>query len=109
MTPDMPDYLLELLNIRYTETIHTHLAMVAHCLRAVVPKGLLGLDLEGEDILGLALHGSKVEAGEDAAAAGEGLTGLVERGLHNCVVLIGLDQLLSPCTNKPLSVLTLGR
>jgi hypothetical protein len=65
--------------------------MIANCLRAVVPKGIFGLDLEGENVLGLALHGCKVEAGEDtgddAAAVGERFTWLVERGLYDGVIL----------------------
>jgi hypothetical protein len=59
--------------------------MVTDSLRAVVPERLFVLHLEGEDVLGLALCGGEVEAGEDAAAVGEGLAGLVEGGLDDGV------------------------
>jgi hypothetical protein len=52
--------------------------MISSCLRAVVPKGVFGLDLESKNVLGLACRSSKVKAGEYASAVGEGLTWLVE-------------------------------
>tara|TARA_R110002003_G_scaffold115_2_gene9924 strand:+ start:43 stop:528 length:486 start_codon:yes stop_codon:yes gene_type:complete len=66
-------------------TAHAGLAMVPDSLRAVVPERIFVLHLEGEDVVGLALCGGEVEAGEDAAAVGEGLAGLVEGGLDNGV------------------------
>jgi hypothetical protein len=66
---------------------HTRLAVVACGLTAVVPEGVLVLDLEREDAVGLALHGRKVEAREDALVAAERRAWLVEGGLHDGVVL----------------------
>jgi hypothetical protein len=63
--------------------------MVANCLAAVVPEWVSVLNLKSEDFVGLSLRSREVEAREDTGAASEGLTWLVERGLHNGVVLIG--------------------
>ena len=60
--------------------------MVAVGLGAVVPDGLLVLDHEGEDVLGLLARGSgEVEATEEAMRLW--LAGLVEGGLGDGVVL----------------------
>jgi hypothetical protein len=66
---------------------HAHLAMIPRGLRAVVPKRVLVLHLERKNICRLASRSGEVEAGEDASATCERLTGLVERGLHDGVVL----------------------
>jgi len=61
--------------------------MIANRLRAVVPKRILGRDLEGEDVLCFARHGREVEAREDGFVACQRLARLVEGGLHDGVVL----------------------
>jgi hypothetical protein len=72
----------------YHEKGRTLLAMVADCLAAVVPERLSVVDLEGEDTLGLALRGSEVKAREEAGLVSwERFTWLLERGLHNSVIL----------------------
>jgi hypothetical protein len=66
---------------------HAHLAVIPRGLRAIVPKRVLVLHLERKNICRLASRSGEIETGEDAGAAGERLTGLVERGLHDGVVL----------------------
>ncbi len=61
--------------------------MIAHGLGAVVPEGVLIHDSDGEDAIGLAGRGSKVEAGEDGIGAAERLAGLVKGRLDHSVVL----------------------
>lgn len=65
----------------------THPLLTMVSLRAVVPKRLLILHQEGKHLVCLATSRSKVEAGEDAAAAGERLAGCAEGRLHDAVVL----------------------
>lgn len=67
------------------DTRHALRAMVA--LRTIVPDGLLVLDLDLEDVLGLAIVRDELEAGEEGAAVGEGHAGAAEAGLGDGVVL----------------------
>jgi hypothetical protein len=69
------------------DTDHAALAVVALGLGAVVPDGLAVVEDHGlEDIVGLALGGHKVEAGEEAKAVGRRRAGSVEVGLGDGVV-----------------------
>lgn len=67
------------------DTRHALRAMVP--LGTVVPDGLLILDLDLEDVGGLARLRDEVEAGEEGAAVGEGHAGVPEAGLGDGVVL----------------------
>ncbi len=69
------------------DSSHALLAVIADSLGAVVPDGVLGLDDELEDILGLTLLDGKLETREETVATSQGLARVSKVGLGDGVVL----------------------